>query len=301
MYLSKLILHSTKNVLQLNEIDAVVFNHLFNEQRVVINFDEFDKIDGKSKENCLKIFKYCEEHSATIWVSTRPSNQKVLQHNLKNPKIFKLSEFSKSDTEKFLEFFDENREADILEFLEKVGKVGNPKMIHEITEIFESHENISNWYLIYSQLILNRNFERSAKAQETSDIREALSLPQKLLKAHQIAALNYLFPHEILKPLNLTTESTDMLESYEIIYKNSENETKFIHESFAAYFVAQYFAENLLKIKDLDIKSDDNWKLLIEATKLNSWRIIEKILKDFIEINKEKLDLDMILYVSLLF
>lgn len=263
-----------QKIFQLIETDfeAEVFTHLFNFNHVIFLMDGFDEISPKFNEFIMKLTIAIKEHSGNkLLISTRPHLKKRLQEKL-SPFIVKLSPFSDKDENDFFKMFFQSMKAEsdkveqTMQDIEKffsfsrkhyADSISNPLVWRMIAEIFEDQPDLGltklNRFSVYDQFtkkLIERCLMKGPVAR--SSIVEQVG-HTSMKKFYQKTALECVFEKsDIITEIYFNIFVSQLVEpSLEEVFRlglvnySKAAKIQFVHQSFADFFAATFFAENV--------------------------------------------------------
>lgn len=273
-----------ENILRIKNFEAAVFVHLFNSNRVVLLMDGFDEISPSFKEFNLGLSAAVKEKTKNqLWISTRPHLQKELQQRC-GLSAYKLQPFRKQDRTKYIQekFKAKNLNSEemnkklneIEEFLTALetnshlwGTVSNPIILRLVVEIFDDDEEVklvqSNFYSIYesfSMKMINIFATKGLIAQK--ELGKAILDSTDLTLLHQKIAFQIIFREDkqgIEKVLKLCFKDPrpiviEQILRVGLIALDDFGNFQFIHQTFAEFFIANFFFKQIFAD---NIRSDD--------------------------------------------
>ncbi|RZC38488.1 uncharacterized protein BDFB_007813, partial [Asbolus verrucosus] len=264
----KYILEQTRN---LTEFDKNVVNILRKKSLITFLWDGLDELPDENLDSCIKIIKELSEKGFIQWVTTRNHLEKKLED--------RFNVFSKAiipfDVEQ-QNIYIKKRLTGTTNNLKEISTkirhyinmvqyndiLGIPLQIFMLTELFiqnpEKYEillkdifSIAKLYEHFVDEKLNIYFKEKAELMANNRQRKAIikDIKIKRLNSHEYAAIGAIFDVKTLTELNIEYEQ-DLDEIEEcfaigiIIGLTEEKKNKFLHQSYAEYFVATYFRKN---------------------------------------------------------
>lgn len=243
-----------QKLLNLNLMEASIFQESFHKNHVVLLIDEMEEIGILNRTLIINLVKGIVKYSENqIWMSARPVISEILEKSFQIPS-YNLLPFSHENVLNFIDNFLDNNLSELkrnvtkhfvidrIESLKVKGRdVTNPMMIKMITKDSIENGNMSNLYTMFNTHVKYMQ----NKTQVGDDI----------LHAHEFFAINILLnfsfkdiftlKHKfIYSKVNQTLIETHMVDKLGILYFESES-YRFIHDAFAEYFLSRFFIRNL--------------------------------------------------------
>lgn len=256
--------------------DDKLFVQLYCEGKCVFLFDAFDEISPHFKELMLSMVKSFDVKLGNqLWLTTRTH----LQHNLENALgqlSFGIAPLTEENQVELLvqlwtsecsesEGKVENIAQELIRKLsaklskDKSDFVGLPLQVRMIAEFYNadsiSVENL-NFYTIYKSFVQKLIAIWMDKG-ELSKIEQSEIHMQSsgVLSVHHQIALKYLFGIEFYIDYDELEWSKEKVARVGIIhFEASTGNVRFIHETFAEYFVAEFVIANLITMRDVTAK-----------------------------------------------
>jgi len=254
-----------------NEFEMKIFEELFNSGNVILLWNGFDEISPTFNSFILNVLGYIHENSTNIqYICTRPLYSGQLKHVSKYYP-YQLIPFNNDEQIEFLtKYFQIQKVSSekIDGYIKKVQKIAErlkfntPLMlkliaeIHEYSDLFESE----NFYKIYEKFVSKKVAiwqEKSEFAKNLTNVLLSGAPTFDIKKIYQKYAIFSEFSAYVkTKKLKIfqtkipTSLPFEELSRMGILYINDENQFEFAHKTFAEFFVAQFFIENLYSVED---------------------------------------------------
>ncbi|CAG9812043.1 unnamed protein product [Chironomus riparius] len=320
------------NILRLsdeNSFEKGVFKELFKTGKVVFLWNGFDEISPTHNEFIVNlILNIHRTTNVTQFVCTRPLYSKQLVDTFR-VHAWQLVAFNDKDKENFLQQFfilknttEEFVVKAIAEVKEVVVKLSfdhfmfrvfnTPLMLKLIAETYENEMmlKLQNTYAIYETFVQKKVeiwLDRGRMSQKVVGKMISKGTKFNIIKIFQ----KYAFLNELnlfsmctigikLNKLQIMQEDIPDYLPFEeisgmgILYINGKNKFEFAHKTFAEFFIAQYFIENIYNA-DKDVTKDEaelRLELFFKMTKDFGEKqdIITNFMSDFLNIQEERMD-----------
>jgi len=251
-----------------------IFRIKFTKNESIFFWDAIDEVSPKCFEQVTQlieaIFKLTGNHQ---WISTRPQHQQEIAKMFIIP-IMKLMPYDKNDQrifiDKFLKYYNISTveaTGKIEKFLVRLEKGSNftemvksPQMLFMICKSFKkgfSLNDSTNLYQFYESYILTLFKEAPEKGAYVTEDINYINIKELFKETHQHYALKEIFSasqnfkeHETSLTIlrNNYSQIAPRITRYGILFYNQHGkhgELEFEHRTFAEYFVAQYFLDNV--------------------------------------------------------
>jgi len=299
-----------------NIFEVMMFRELYKAGKVVLLWNGFDEIAPTYSEPVKNLIKTIYDTSLNIqYISTRILYSEELSSGLKFS-LWQLVPFTGTDHREFFEKYLISKNVsshDIDGYVEKflniitklsddgnsIQKFNTPLMLRLVAEVYENQKILDsiNLYEIYNSFI-NKKIELWAKRGEIVNkmvpkfLMAEKSTPIQLYQKYGLlngighfSSSTLIFKIKLLKIIQKKIPKDipyDEISRMGIVYINGENNFEFAHRTFAEFFIAKYFIQNLYNADDDDNKIEDvelRLELFFLLTKrFNSY---QKIITDF--------------------
>ena len=249
-------------ILKLKSFEAEVFILHFNSNRVNILLDGYDEIHSADRTVVLRIIKGVKETTKNqLWITTRSHLTQELK-NILHSRTLKLKPLTKSDQKTLFQGYLKTYISDKKVRAKKLTEVdqfsnklnlssfndffSNPLQIIMIASIFKddqsfdlSNSGLFRTYEIFVTQIVDRFMEKGLAAKNS--ITEFLVHSTSIIEIHQNLALNLLFKKGVIDPKTIGFNENILRIGF--LYCDEVNSVKFVHRSFAEFFVANYISK----------------------------------------------------------
>ncbi|XP_070490541.1 uncharacterized protein [Chironomus tepperi] len=249
------------------EFEKAIFKESFKSGNVVLLWNGFDEISPTYNKFIENVLSYIHQNTTNIqYVSTRPLYSKQLQEKF-HLKAYQLVPFNKDEQIEFLtklfksqNITQENLDDNIRNITLNLN-FNTPLMLKLIAEIFEADSELvksQNHYYIFEKLVQHKVTVWQNKGDHAQNITnkllsgsnfEIIKLYQKYALQNELEYLNIrklkIMDMKIPKSLNF-----EEITRIGILFINNENDFSFAHKTFADFFHAKYFIENIYDFKD---------------------------------------------------
>ncbi|XP_070504255.1 uncharacterized protein [Chironomus tepperi] len=254
-----------------NKFETEMFKEFLKLSNIVLLWDNFDKMSQKNREIMTKVFQLIHKFTKNVqFISTIPLFSSQLSQSL-DAQAYELAPLTDPEQEQYLKnrFKLQNLSNEKIENftqgafkIAKTLQLDSPLMLKFIAEIYESdrlYDN-PNFYEIchkFADKVIDKWGSSESGAKITNMLfsvsNHDFSLPKvyqkiafdlnlrKNLTNSELKRFNNLKILKLNIPKSLTTE--DMARMGILSYK-SETDYKFLHETIADYFFANYFIDN---------------------------------------------------------
>ncbi|XP_070504766.1 uncharacterized protein [Chironomus tepperi] len=267
-----------ENILNLkskSKFELRIFQEFFMSGNVIFLWNGFDEISPTYEEFVSNLLSYIYNKTQNVqYICTRPLYSNLLQ-DLFQMKAYQLVPFTKSEQKEFLSkfFISQNVTDSKDKLIDKVIDISirlnfnTPLMLKMIAELHDQPKLLEseNLYEIYQSFVSKKvkiwqdrskfaqNLSRSVlSGQAKFDI---INIYQKFSIQHEIDFIN-------VKKLDIMQTKIPNILPFEeisrmgILYVNNETEFAFAHKTFAEFFIAKYFIDNIYDAVE-DIKIDE--------------------------------------------
>jgi len=268
-----------------DKFQKAIFDECFMTGNTVFLWIGVDDIFLDKAKEFLKFLRIIQSETRNIhFISTRPSYSVELMQTFRT-KSYTFIPFSIEEQEKFLRkfFISQNltNETLISTYLEKIHKIVNsvklkddmtPLLLRMIAELISNDKEIfetENVYEIYEKFIDTKIMEWTKsefgkKFLEFNLKRFYQQCALKILPESFTLSLNSI-NLKIMKFKASENLTKDEISRMEILYVNGPKRIKFVHDSFTAFFFAQYLIENIynLNVHDNASVQDLDYRLRV--------------------------------------
>ncbi|XP_070503089.1 uncharacterized protein [Chironomus tepperi] len=299
-----------------NKFEKEIFEELFKSGNAIILWNGFDEISPEFSEAVLKILSIIKDNTENIqFICTRPLYTDKLRDKF-NTRAYTVIPFTSDEQINYItKFLIANKvdESKIPDYVLKVKSIVNstkskegfdtPLLLGMIAELVSTDVKIyetGNLYELYSKFI-----EKEVKIwQENSpfakDIINTLvtsgfsfkNLHQKYAMKHELQSTKYYNKFAYFNALKLKIMrqkapkglTNDEVSRIGILFINGPKTFKFAHRTFAEFFVAQYFIENIYFAEDepTDEEAERRIRLFFQIFNYPFYRI-RIFIKSFLE------------------
>ncbi|XP_070497766.1 uncharacterized protein [Chironomus tepperi] len=265
-----------------NKFEKEIFEELFKSGNAIILWNGFDEISPEFSEAVLKILSIIKDNTENIqFICTRPLYTDKLKDKF-STKTYTLIPFTKDEQINFItQFLIANKvdESKIPDYILKVQSIVNstqskegfdtPLLLGMMAELVSSDVEIyetENLYELYRKFVEKKVQiwqENSAFAQQflntlvTSGF-SIKNLHQRYAMRHELQSGDYSYKFAYFNALKLKVMrqkvpkglTNDEVSRMGILFINGPKTFKFAHRTFAEFFVAQYFVENIYFAED---------------------------------------------------
>jgi len=296
------------------DIDSIIFNHLYQNGKVILLLDGFDEIYPESRKTIIKILDIIRSTTANqLWVSTRP-------HVVEELKTIPKATFYKFDStciEEIMEKKHSEHYSDNVKIFLKLVKqmrngkdnnIDNPSIIESIVELSIANKS---YFTPDSTFLYTIVHDLAEKIMHKNCLKAPIEahnqlLTQKLLNSYHYYGLKIIFGAISEEQLGFKFEDLAINKKRETYEKSSminkiqqyglmsvdNSSLDFIHRIFAEFYVAQYLATFIFDA-DCDIKDEEFEKvfmLLRFISNLSDCKIIQKLLMSYVKTKAEEND-----------
>jgi len=259
-----------------NRAEIKLFKEKFAKNKTIFLWDGVDEVSPKFLNETLKLtWKIFELTRNQQWISTRPLHQNTKAKKFKIP-VMKLKPYDKDNRREFIERFLESVNISTNYALKRVEsfvhrlearKLTTDNMIHSPLMLFMicnayvkniSLDNSTNLYKFYESYV-ETLFDMTIKDKGgivKADI-TSVHLNEEFRENLQHYAIKNIFDNRkglltqldiILKPF--TSSISERILRYPILFHDQNGQIEFDHQTFADFFVAQYFCINVYKARN---------------------------------------------------
>ncbi|XP_070503068.1 uncharacterized protein [Chironomus tepperi] len=289
LYMAVETLNDVKDMLEMifglsddNKFEKETFEELFKSGNTIILWNGFDEISPEFSEAVLKILSIIKDNTENIqFICTRPLYTDKLRDKF-STKTYTLIPFTKDEQINFITQFLIANKVDVLkipDYILKVQSIVNstqskegfdtPLLLGMMAELVSSDVEIyetENLYELYRKFVEKKVQiwqENSAFAQQflntlvTSGF-SIKNLHQRYAMRHELQSGDYSYKFAYFNALKLKVMrqkvpkglTNDEVSRMGILFINGPKTFKFAHRTFAEFFVAQYFVENIYFAED---------------------------------------------------
>jgi ankyrin repeat protein len=259
-----------------------LFKTLLTKGKLILLFDGFDTITPNYDDIVLSLLRNLNKNKSNqLWITTRESSKLKLQEELQIPS-YEINPLTIEEQNDYLSFFLKNINSykNILEEIR--GSVKNFEQLFEIPihlemliEYLKNQDILIpvaefNLEKLYSNIV-DKKCESHFKETVQSDFSKVnliniLELVKRDFKEkHQKLALLFLLSHQEFDKIFSEDERQQIIRqknlNTEFVQNIINGQPQFIHQTFAEYFCAEYFVQNLEKTNTRDVLIN---KILIE-------------------------------------
>lgn len=227
---------------KLNNFDSAMFQHLFNENRVVLFLDGFDEISSTYRQHIWGFIKGIKNINCNkTFISSRPE----LMINFQKRKeciAYKLKPLE--DPEQFhsmLENINVPLSRLMLKMLEEIDK-SIPKLAEKKLSLFDIFDRfvdikIRKTFSISGEQLIDR-------AKSIRNFYQKIALHTMLHKISWIDTEDHSLISKCFR--NSSSFSVNNIVQVDLMYSDLSGKPYFIHQAFVEFFVAEFFYERLL-------------------------------------------------------
>ncbi|CAG9807110.1 unnamed protein product [Chironomus riparius] len=260
-----------------NKFEKEVFEELFKSGDAILLWNGFDEISPEFSDSVLKILSIIRNNTTNIqFICTRPLYTEQLRDKFMT-KTYTLIPFTAEEQENFIKKFLIANKVDepmIPDYIHKVQSIVNstqskesfdtPLLLLMLSELVSSDVEIyetENLYELYRKFVDKKVqiwHENNEYAKDLLDtvITSGFSiknLHQRYAMRHELQSCDYSYKFAYFNALKLKIMrqkvpkglTNDEVSRMGILFINGPKTFKFAHRTFAEFFVAQYFIENI--------------------------------------------------------
>ncbi|KAL7024420.1 hypothetical protein ACKWTF_013032 [Chironomus riparius] len=301
-----------------NKFEKEVFEELFKSGDAILLWNGFDEISPEFSDSVLNILSIIRNNTENIqFICTRPLYTEQLRDKFMT-KTYTLIPFTAEEQQNFVtKFLIANKvdESMIPNYIQKVQKIVNstnskegfdtPLLLGMISELVSSDVEIyetENLYELYRKFVEKKVQiwqENSAFVKQflntlvTSGF-SIKNLHQKYAMRHELQSGDYSYKFAYFNALKLKVMrqkvpkglTNDEVSRMGILFINGPKTFKFAHRTFAEFFVAQYFVENIYFADDepTDEEAERRIRLFFQTFNYPFYRV-RTFIKSFLETN----------------
>lgn len=236
----------TTRLLSLNSLESIVFRHLFKKNRVVFLLDGFDEVSPTYRKLIWKLAKGVISMSRNkVFVSSRPERLKI-NHKCVG---FKLKPFGEQETLKLQEKFTNDGWKLSPLLLKMISQVSFDSLNADFgfNDIFGVYEKFVDQMI--GGILAVSNEKNVTSPASLKGFCQNVAL---LVKLHQNPTITL----DDLKLINLcfknvSAPSVDEVIRSGLIHSDESGQLFFVHQTFADYFVVDFFLKRLTSEKSL--------------------------------------------------
>jgi hypothetical protein len=252
-----------------------IFQEFFKSGKVVLLWNGFDEISPTYEEFVSNLMGHIHNNTQNVqYVCTRPLYSDFLQESFQM-KAYQLVPFTKPEQEEFLRkfFISQNATGSKENLINKVMSIAlrldfnTPLMLKMIAEIHDQQELLEseNLFEIYQSFVDKKVKiwqEKSEYAQNLSNFVLAGRGKFDIIEIYQRFSIQLEIDFINVKKLEVMQTKIPKVLPFEeisrmgILYVNNETEFAFSHKTFAEFFIAKYFIDNIYNA-DGDLKVEE--------------------------------------------
>lgn len=257
-----------EKILKKEKFDAEVFEKIFNAAGCIFLFDGLDEIFSTHKKFVMNLMTGIQETKNQIWISTRPHLTEEMKAVL-NPLLLHIQPLSNEDRNDLLmDFFKQlnfkgecltRKLREVENFLASISfkdnPITNPSLLKIIAEISQDYSNFTlgnaNLFSTFNQLtskLMEKCMNKGPEGQ--SHVAKQVGTSMMVDFYEKIAIeTNFNFSQNDLESLfgNIQTPSIDDSTRVGLLYFDDSPHFKFVHRSFAEFFIAKFAFEVIFK------------------------------------------------------
>lgn len=256
-----------------------LFLQLFNEEKTTILFDGIDEISPKYKELILPILSLFDKSSGNqLWITSRLHLKQDLEESfgISSCSIYPLT--NEDQTKFIVKFwskqenvsFEENVEETAKKLVSKLNSIiansssliGIPLLVRMIAEIYQDgliastvNETIDSIYKHFIKKLFH--IWRKNKGKLSDEDQEEIDMTSNhgVMEVHQIISLKYFFGSDMIFNYDEDEWSNEKISRVGIIHFDDMKIPRFLHETFAEYFVGEFIFSKLKSSNEISFLS----------------------------------------------
>ena len=291
--LKEIVEYFASHILKLDASNEKFFIDLFENDRVILLFDSIDVITANFRKLVVQLITDLKKSKNKIMIATRPNLVKELKLAFQSATTVNMKPFTMEDRNKLFDKILISHQTQIqkdlifknlnehLLSIENDEPISSPLILNMIAREFQiNSSNVFNSFALFeklSQIIAERSLESSIFSEEYPKIVRFYQQKALELMCHGNKEIKE-FMDKFLG-LNSNASSEQILQ-IGLFYEDENGNQKFIHRSFADFFLAKILSEDVIKQNENAEVSLALWKHCLTKPEL---KITRKILNDAIE------------------